>query len=372
MSVPGRIALRYLFTRKSNNVIGWISAVSTAGMAIGAAALILVLSVYNGFDGIIRSNLSQSDPECLIVPAEGKYFSTEILPEHITDYVEVAQDRVFVEYDGMQSAALLVGKSNIAQCSIAADLARDLGVRVHRLQDLNIYYPKRGAKSVSMANPMASLQRLRIHPRTVFSPSTEFESARIYVPLDSARALLGLSPTEVSAVELSTSKADALGGNAGTAPAADRALPDGLKALDRLQQHPELYKMMRYEKAAIYLILLFVVVLVAFNILACLNMLQIEKTQDRFTMKALGMTDSQLRKVFLLEGWFISLLGLAIGLTLGVILALVQQKFGIIQIPGNAIVSAYPVVLEFTDILLTAAGVALIGFITSAISTKKI
>lgn len=355
MSVPLRIALRYLFTRKSNNVIGWISAVSTVGMAIGAAALILVLSVYNGFDGIIRSNLSDSDPDWLIVPQSGKTF---MVPDGFDNAVQLVQDKVFMEYDGKQSVVNIKGRSNATQVSVSADIAQELGIRVHRLQKLHLYFPKRDGK-VSVANPMASINSLDIFPQSIYTPATEFDAATVIASADEVRSLLGMAPGEVSALEL------------WDCPQPE-SLPEGLKALNRVQQHPELYKMMRYEKAAIYLILLFVVILISFNILASLSMLQIEKEQDRFTMSALGMRASEIRKVFLLEGWLVSLLGMIIGLALGMLLAWLQQRYGLVAMPGNSIVSAYPVVLKFTDVLLTAFGVALVGFITSAISTNKI
>ena len=355
MSVPLRIALRYLFTRKSNNVIGWISAVSTVGMAIGAAALILVLSVYNGFDGIIRSNLSDSDPDWLIVPESGKTF---VAPEGFDNAVPLVQDKVFMEYDGKQAVVNVKGLGSATQCSVSSDVAASLGIRVHRLQKIHLYFPKRDGK-VSVANPMASINSLDIFPQSVFTPSTEFDASTVIAPLDEVRSLLGLAVDEVSALQIWDS------GEPGE-------LPDGLKALSRVQQHPELYKMMRYEKAAIYLILIFVVILISFNILASLSMLQIEKEQDRFNMAAMGMKAGEIRRVFLLEGWLVSLLGMMIGLAIGVLLAWLQQRFGLIAMPGNTMISTYPVILKFTDILLTAIGVAAVGQVTSAISTNKI
>ena len=121
--------------------------------------------------------------------------------------------------------------------------------------------------------------------------------------------------------------------------------------------------MMRYEKAAIFLILIFVVIIIALNIFGSLSMLIIEKREDIGTLRALGASDALIRRIFVLEGWMISLLGMLLGLILGVALALVQQHFGIVKMPGNFLVNAYPVVLKASDVLATAAGVALVGLL---------
>ena len=129
--------------------------------------------------------------------------------------------------------------------------------------------------------------------------------------------------------------------------------------------------MMRYEKAAIFLILIFIIIIIAFNIFGSLTMLIIEKKDDIETFRSLGATDKMLRKTFTLEGWLISLLGLAAGLVIGTGFALLQQKFGFIKMPGNFLVNAYPVIVSWSDILLTIAGVALIGYLIALLPVKR-
>ena len=133
--------------------------------------------------------------------------------------------------------------------------------------------------------------------------------------------------------------------------------------LDRYRQNEALYKMMRYEKLAIFMILIFIVIIIAFNIFSSLSMLIIEKKGDIETLRSLGAPESMTRRIFLLEGWLISLLGLSIGLVTGIACVLLQQKFGIIRMPGNYIINAYPVILKASDILWTAAGVAVVGYL---------
>ena len=144
----------------------------------------------------------------------------------------------------------------------------------------------------------------------------------------------------------------------------------GFKVLDREMQRPAIYRMMKYEKLAIYSILIFVVVIVAFNIFGSLSMLKIEKSGDMMTLKAMGATERFTRRIFVFEGWLVSLSGLAAGLLAGISAALLQQHFGLVSMPGGFMVSAYPCVLEAGDVLMTAGGVALTGFLISLLAAR--
>ena len=187
------------------------------------------------------------------------------------------------------------------------------------------------------------------------------------VPISVMRSLTGLE-SEVTGVELRL------------ADGSDRSVRRFIKSLelgeaftvrDRYQQHPSLYKMMRYEKLAIYMILIFVVLIIASNIFGSLSMLIIEKEDDMATLKAMGADDRLTRRIFVLEGWLISVLGLVIGLAIGIGLALLQQHFGLIKMPGSYIISSYPVDLHFSDVLWTVLGVASIGLLISFLSASK-
>ena len=135
------------------------------------------------------------------------------------------------------------------------------------------------------------------------------------------------------------------------------------KVSDRFEQNTSLYRMMKYEKASIYLILIFVIIIIAFNIFGSLSMLIIEKRGDIMTFRSMGAKDSLLKQIFILEGWMISLLGLAAGFAAGIGLSLLQQHYGFIKMPGNFIVQAYPVIISWQDIIVTAAAVAVIGYL---------
>ena len=140
---------------------------------------------------------------------------------------------------------------------------------------------------------------------------------------------------------------------------------------DRYQQNESLYKMMKYEKAAIFLILIFVVIIIAFNIFGSLSMLIIEKKNDIQTLRSLGAKNSLIKKIFILEGWMISVAGLVAGLALGIGFTMLQQQLGFIKMPGHFIVQAYPVILSLSDVLLTSAGVAGIGYIIALIPASR-
>ena len=387
------IALRYLFARKSHNVINIISAISAAGMAIGTAALILILSVYNGFDGIIKSNLNDVDPDLRIVPAEGKVF----LPEgeaferlyndgRAGTISSMLQDDVFLKYGDMQGLARASGvdviyeeesnmhrhcikgewflhKGDLLYAAVGGELARKMGIDPRWMTGLELYYPEREGR-ISPGNPASSLRHERLLPSCLVTLNAEMDASLLIVPLESMRSLLGYEK-EVSAVDIWY--AEGLSQRQQKAFARDlrRSLGKDFKLQDRYQQHIGLYKMMRYEKAAIFLILIFVVIIIALNVFASLSMLIIEKKEDIGTLQALGATPSLIRRIFVLEGWMISLLGMAAGLILGVVLALVQQHFGIVKMPGNFLAKAYPVVLRLPDVIATAAGVSLVGLIVA-------
>ena len=199
----------------------------------------------------------------------------------------------------------------------------------------------------------------------VFSVNAQLDAKLMLVPIGAMRELLEYE-TEVSSVEIWTSDVAAV------KKALEARLGHSFGVLDRYQQEESVYKMMRYEKLAIYLILIFIVLLIAFNIYSSLKMLVIEKQADMWTLRSLGAQEGMLRRIFLLEGWMVSLLGMFIGLVIGIVLVLLQARYGFVSMPGNFVVTAYPVVLKASDILWTIAGVALIGYLMAIIPSRKL
>jgi ABC-type lipoprotein release transport system permease subunit len=217
---------------------------------------------------------------------------------------------------------------------------------------------------------MGSLRHESLLVGSILSVNAEIDEELLILPIEVLSSLLGCEAEEVSAVELRFSDGiSRLERRKFERHLAADLGPD-FQVQDRYRQHQALYRMIRAEKAAIWAILAFVVLIVALNIFGSLSMLMIEKQEDAATLKALGASDALVRRVFVLEGWLVSLLGMAVGLVIGVALAWLQQRFGFVKMPGSFIVDAYPVVLKWGDVLLTAVSVALIGLLVALAPSK--
>lgn len=399
MHLPLFIAGRYLFAKKSHNVINIISAISAVGMAIGTAALIIILSIYNGFDELVKSTLSNVEPDILITPAKGKVFVPEgeafdRIKDNplVGEYNLILQENVFVDYDGHQGIAKAKGvdrafeedsplaghitngefslhKGQLPQMVVGAGLAYKMGMNPAFLASAELYFPIRD-RNFSLANPAASIETVRMRPSGIFSVNQQIDDDLMIVPIEEMRKLLGYEE-EVSGVEIRLAEGSTAKDIRSAIKHIQKELGPEFKVLDRFRQNPSLYKMMRYEKAAIYLILIFVIIIIALNIFGSITMLIIEKKDDIETYRSLGATDQMLRRTFTLEGWLISLLGLAAGLVIGIGFSLAQQNFGFIKMPGSFLVNAYPVILQWQDVLATIIGVALIGYIIALLPVRR-
>ena len=385
------IAGRYLFAKKSHNVINIISAISVIGMAIGTAALIIILSVYNGFDSLIRSMMSSVEPDLMITPATGKVFIPEgeaydwtyDQPE-VLNMCCVLEENVFINYDGVQGLAKAKGvdwiyeeespvadyirsgefklhKGDIPLAVAGGGLAYEMGINPRFLAPIEIYYPSRTGR-ISMADPLSALRSVKVFPSGIFAVNDDVDKDLMIVPIETMRELLQYD-REVSAVEIRFAEGTGARRMREIQKEISARLGEDFLVKDRYQQNETLYKMMKYEKMATYLILIFVIIIIAFNIFGSLTMLIIEKENDIRILQSMGAEKELIRRIFVLEGWMISLAGLGIGLVAGVALALVQQHLGIIKMPGQYLVQAYPVILSWSDIVITAVGVAAIGYI---------
>ncbi len=395
MNLPVKFAFRYLFARKSYNVINLISGIGVAGMAVGTAALIIILSVFNGFNELVADSLSHAKANLVVRPATGKVFVPDSTlleelraDERVLRLSGVLEEQVFVSYEGRQSLARVRGLDETAQeesplkqhiidgewsfglgdvpyCIAGAGLSHSLGLNSRFVTPLEIFYPSR-TQQVNMANPAASLRSAKARLAGVFSVNTDLDARLLLVPIGLIRELLEYD-SELSSLDIWTKPGteDALQEELST------KLGTSFRVLNRVQQDESLFRMMRYEKLAIYLILIFIVLLVAFNIYSSLRMLIIEKQEDAGTLRALGAPEAMVQRIFLWEGWLMSLLGMVIGLVLGVLVVWAQQRWGLVSMPGNFVVSAYPVVLKASDILWTVLGVAGIGFLMALIPSRR-
>ena len=399
MRLASFIAGRYLFARKSHNVINVISAISVVGMAIGTAALTIILSIYNGFDSLVRDMMGNLEPDILITPSKGKVFVPEgecydwiYAQESVASMCTVLQEQVFISYDGHQGVAIAKGMDAVAQEEspirenirdgkfefrhgdipegvVGVGLAYKMGINPRFLAPIQLYYPSRTRK-LSPSSPSSSIEYINIWPSGLFSINSEIDNSYILLDIDKMRELLEYSGEEVSAVEIRMKEGCEARELKRVMDGISERLGENFTVSDRFRQNESLYKMMKYEKASIYLILIFVILIIGLNIHASLSMLIIEKREDISTLRAMGAGEKLIRRIFVLEGWFISLLGLAIGLLMGLAFCLLQQRFGLISMPGNFVIQAYPVVLKGSDLLITALSVAILGYLIAAFTER--
>lgn len=390
------IAIRYLFARKSHNVINVISAISAAGMAIGTTALILILSIYNGFSAIIEKNMSDIAPDILICRADGRTFvpDDELTAkidqtQGLTSVSHILEESVLISYNDSQTIAKAKGvdrqfeqqsplidyvttgefklhKGELEQAAVGVLLARQLNINPRFLEKLTLFYPKSDAK-FSLLSPLNSINSERLVVESLFSVNTSIDKELIIIPIETMQRLLGTTDQVVSSIELRCEE----GQVKQIKKELSKLLGEEFSVLDRLEQDPSLYKMMRYEKLAIYMILIFVLVIIAFNIFGSLSMLIIEKEDDIKILSAMGASKKFIKRIFVLEGWMVSLSGLLVGLILGVGLSLAQEHLGLVKMPQGFFLQAYPAAVQFADVIITAVSVAAIGFVIALLSISK-
>ena len=397
MNLSYFIARRYLFAKKSHNVINIISLISAIGIVVGSCALVLVLSIYNGFEDVVKSMYDRAMPDISITSDSSKYFRTDTdafdrvrtLPQ-VRLFSESIEETVFLTYDREEGTAVLKGvdrsytqEPELASCIIEGEfslmhgqvaqavtgrkLAAEMGIRPRFLDPIEVYLPARD-RDISLVNPAASLNKEIFFPSGIFFSGGDSYSDIIFVSLDRARRLAGVAENEAGTVELRlVPEADA----GRTVRQVREILGPGFSVKDKYMQNETVYRMMRIEKAVIFMILLFIIIVVSCNVFGSLTMLIIEKRDDIATLKYLGAKDSLIRRIFFDEGWLIIMSGAVVGIILGVVLCLIQQYVGVIRMPGSFVVEYYPVVINPLDILVTLAGIALIGLFITAIPTRK-
>ncbi|HPT04734.1 MAG TPA: ABC transporter permease [Bacteroidales bacterium] len=399
------IARRYLFARKSHHIINIISGVSVAGVTIGTMALIVVLSVFNGFENIVVSLFNSFDPDLKITVNEGKTFNNIDLPAAdirkipgVVRYTEVVEENALLRYGEKQYIATIKGvddgfinKNPIDSMIAEGDfvltrgennfavagygVAYFLGINLNNVNEfLTVYVPKRG--SSFSVNPEEAFNTQMIYPSGIFSIQQDFDSKYVIVPLRFARGLLDYK-NEVTSVEIGLAK----GADIDKVQSEVKKLSGSkFTVKNRFQQQEVLYKIMKSEKWAVFLILAFILLIATFNVIGSLSMLILDKTEDIAVLRSMGADNKLIRKIFLTEGLFISLGGALLGLILGFIICFIQQKFGIVRLQSadsSFVISAYPVqmkILDFVYVFLTvfAIGIATAWYPVRQISKKHL
>jgi lipoprotein-releasing system permease protein len=382
------IAKRYLFAKKSRNAINVISAVSVAGVAVGTMALIIVLSVFNGLETLVRSIFNTFDPDLRITATLGKTFvpdSTRLTllgnTEGISCYALCIEENALLKYGDRQIIATIKGVDDNYSKVTGIDssmwdgdfilrgdqgrpyaipgigIANSLGLRINFVTPLNIYVPRRTGSS--NLNPENAFVRRFIFPSGIYQVEQEYDSKYVFIPIDFARELLEYKK-EVSSIEIKFKNQD---DEAAIQKNVVKLFGKGFIVQNKYEQQEIFYKVMRSERLAIYLILTLILIIASFNIIGSLTMLIIEKERDIEILKSLGADNNLIRKIFIFEGWLISIIGAFAGILLGFLICWLQQTYGFVRLQSDSLImDAYPVVMKIKDFILVPATVLLIGY----------
>ena len=387
MNLPLHIARRYLFAKKSTNVINIITGIAVFGISVGTAALILVLSVFNGFEDLITGMYSHFNPDVKIALVKGKFFETSdslltsirAVPgvEHVSETMEevavfeykdntaigvlfgvdenythvlsidsTVREGSFKVYDGHHHAVLGLGMRN------------KLGVNINEeFSAINVYMPKR--KKVGPFEPM--FVKRFIYPSGTFMIQQEFDNQYIFTSLDFTRELLGIGH-KVSSLQLKL------------APGFD--IPETLESIEKImgpdytvknkyQQQESFLKLMQVEKWLSFAIVGLMMLLISFNMIGALWMIVLEKRKDISILKSMGATNTLVRNIFLFEGILFTGLGILSGFILAWAIYYLQKTIGIISVPGDFVIEAYPMSMHVFDFVIVSFIVGIIGLLVS-------
>jgi lipoprotein-releasing system permease protein len=389
VKLPVLFARRYLFARRSTNAINIITGISVGGIAIGTAALILVLSVFNGFEDLLGGLFGHFNPEIKVTPAKGKTFEADSLflskinqVDGIGVISQTLEEIAFFEYEGAQDFGTLKGvdaafqeinridstiregqyrlqTEDRAEVVVGAGIRNKLNIQVENgLAYLSIYMPvqeSRGALDQPFKTRFA-------YPSGTFAIQQEYDYQYILTNIDFVRELLDADSRTVSALEIKCRP----GANPSNVQQdLVRALGPEYTIKTRYEQNEAFFKVMQLEKWMGFAITSLMMVLMAFNMIGALWMIVLDKQKDISVLKTLGATDRTVRAIFLLEGIFLTGFGMLLGFVLALLLYWIQVTYGIITIPQGFLVSSYPIALRWSDFIPVTATVLSIGFLAA-------
>ena len=399
MNLSFYIARRYLLGKKSQNAINIISGISVVGVTVGTMALVIVLSVFNGFDQVVKSLFSTFDPDIRISAVEGKTFVPDPMAiqkirslQGVQALSEVLEENVLLLYGERQHIATIKGvddsfqevtgldsmiydgsmklkDENRSYAVVGQGVAYSLGIGLNFINPMFVYSIDRKSR-FNIAQPEESIRRDFIFPSGIFAIEQDFDSRYVITPIEFARELLQYDD-EVSSLEVKLDPESAANDVQAEIAA---ILGKGFHVRNREQQNALFYRVMKSEKWAIFLILTFILIIASFNIIGSLSMLIIDKKKDIETLRNMGAGKRLIERIFLVEGWLISVTGSILGLVLGTGISWLQQRFGLIRLKGSGsfVIDAYPVKIESVDILLIWLTVLIIGWIAAWYPVRQI
>ena len=390
------IARRYLISKKSTNVINIISGISAVGVAVASMAMVVTLSVFNGFSDLVASLFTNFDPQIEVTPVEGKVAPADdpvLLKVKGLPQVEVAtecvQDQAMAVYRDRQAMVTVKGvDDNFDQLTHIREillgdgefelhaagmhygipgirLADALGMGYYYEEPLHIYAPRREGQLDMNAPEEGFVMDSLYSPGVIFSVMQgKYDKAYILTSIGFARRIFDQQGM-VSSLELRLKP----GSDFEAVKAQIKKLCAGKYYVrDRYEQQDDTFRIMKIEKLIAYIFLVFILVVACFNIIGSLSMLIIDKKDDVQTLRSLGANDSQISRIFLFEGWLISAIGAIVGILLGLLLCWIQQEFGIIALgrsEGSFIVDAYPVSVHPWDVVIIFITVMVVSFLSA-------
>ena len=399
--IESHIAWRYLFSKKGHNAINIVSGISAAAVVVVTAAMICVLSVMNGFGSLVEQMFSEFDPPLLVVPEEGQTLRTDTAPvvslyarEDIQAVSMQLEQTALVRYKDHQLPARVLGvdtlfeatanMSNIItdgffsvwdgafdRATLGQGLAAQLGMNAHFTGALHLYAPQRTGR-INMLRPDKSLQHEHAFIAGTFAVNQiEYDDQLILVSLPLAQRLFEYDEYTATALRIAPKKGQKIDKVQNEIA---KVLGPGYKVLNRYEQQADFFRILRIEKWLTILLLVFILLIASFNIIGSLSMLIIDKREDIRILSDLGADEPTIRRIFLLEGWFILALGTLLGIIIGVLICLGQQHFGWLKLGTGSeyIISVYPVQVQIADILLVAAVVLALGFVAAWYPSRKL
>lgn len=400
MKFEFKIALRYLFAKKSYNAINIVSGVSSAAVGVVTAAMVCVLSVMNGFGGLIEDMFSAFDPDLRIEATNGKYFScdsssfdmvrnmdaVEVFARTIeeTALIEFSDKQIPVKLKGVDStyhllnqidSILVDGKFVVydgafERCVMGQGVASQLSIGAHFVKGIHLYAPRRNHK-VNLLRPEDSFKEAVCFISGIFAVhQVKYDNQLSLISLPLAHHLFEYGEDEVTAIEIKLKEGSSV---KKVKREIQSALGEQFLVLDKYEQQADFFRIMRIEKVLTYILLSFILLIATFNIIGSLTMLILDKQEDIKILHGMGANKQMIRRIFLFEGWLISSLGACIGLVVGVLVCLSQEYFGWLKLGNGSefIISAYPIDLQAFDLLSIALIVLTIGWIAAWYPTHK-
>ncbi|MCB9185371.1 MAG: ABC transporter permease [Flavobacteriales bacterium] len=399
MNLPVHIAKRYLFSKKSHNAINIVSGISVAGVAVVTAAMVIVLSVFNGFEGLVISLYNVFEAPVVIKPAEGKTLELSSIPtdkiletEGVIGLVEVLEESCLLRYRDKQYFARIKGVSDnfnalteidsmiidgdaamhvngTPSAMIGSGIAYHLSVNVNDpINMIQVYVPKRGSSAT--IDPSKAFNVKQLFATGVFSIQADFDQTYMITPISFARDLLD-HQGRITSLELAL---DPKASMANVRESLQEKLGSAYVVKDRYQQNELLYRIMKSEKWAVFMILSFILMISIFNVIGSLTMLILEKKKDINILRSMGASEQLIQRIFILEGVFISMIGAVGGIILGLLVCFAQIQFELVKLNsgGNYIVKAYPVDVQPLDVFYVFLVVGTIGLLAAWLPVRKI